>query len=69
LSHCPAIFTTFTKHPDKTIHVREALIKPSLRRKPVSSAMILLDSGFRRNDDMALDQRFLGAVLQAKGDL
>jgi len=35
-----------------------ALDKPSHRRKPVSSAMILLDSGVRRNDKLVLDQRF-----------
>jgi hypothetical protein len=39
--------------------IKEALNSSSHRRKPVSSALILLDSGFRRNDDMALDQCFL----------
>jgi UDP-N-acetyl-D-galactosamine dehydrogenase len=33
--------------------------KPSHRRTPVSSAMILLDSGVRRNDDLVLSQCFL----------
>jgi hypothetical protein len=38
---------------------REALNMPSHRRTPVSSALIRMDSGVRRNDDLVLDQCFL----------
>ncbi len=41
---------------------REILNKLSHRRTPVSSAMVLLDSGFCRNDDLTLDQRFSGSI-------
>jgi hypothetical protein len=48
--------------------LKEGLNEPSHRRRnvtpdhdpgPVSSAMILLDSGFRRNDENLLDQYFV----------
>ncbi|PIP03774.1 MAG: hypothetical protein COZ23_10595 [Hydrogenophilales bacterium CG_4_10_14_3_um_filter_58_23] len=38
---------------------REPLIYSSPRRKPGSSLLILLDSGFRRNDGTGINQRFL----------
>ncbi len=43
-------------------YARETLNKLSHRRTPVSSAMVLLDSGFCRNDDLTLDQRFSGSI-------
>ena len=39
---------------------REALNTPSHRRMPVSSGLICLDSGVRRNDDLVLNQCFPG---------
>ncbi len=36
---------------------RETLIYSSHRRKPVSSWLISLDSGFRRNDESGINQR------------
>ena len=39
--------------------LRETLNKPSHRRKPVSNAFNFLDFGFRRNDDLRLDQWLL----------
>jgi len=40
----------------KLFHAKEPLIYSSHRRKPVSSALNFLDSGFRRNDESAINQ-------------
>ncbi|MCF8199206.1 MAG: hypothetical protein K9J42_10595 [Sulfuritalea sp.] len=45
------------------LDARETLNKPSHRRKPVSSVLILLDSGFRRNDEFGLVQHFPRKIL------
>jgi hypothetical protein len=37
---------------------REPLISSSHRRKPVSSALNFLDSGFRQNNDISFNQLF-----------
>ena len=38
---------------------KETLINSSHRRKPVSSSLIFLDSGLRRNDEFRINQHFL----------
>ena len=47
------------KVPGLELTVKETLINSSHRRKPVSSSLIFLDSGLRRNDEFRINQRFL----------
>ena len=48
---------------------KEPLIYLSHRLKPVSSALNLLDSGFRRNDDFLFNQRFPNATARRMAGL
>ena len=63
----PITLTSFTGLPGAgnttRLELKETVNKPSQRRKPVSSALTLLDSGFRRNDLLRLDQRLFKNLL------
>lgn len=46
---------------------KETLIYSSHRRKPVSSCLISLDSGFRRNDESGINQRLPNGTVETRG--